>query len=145
MKGGWWTRSASTRRSAFSLVAVEGRRVSGHIAFTLATLGKPAGPVAIAALGPMAVMPDRQRLGIGAALVRAGLDACRRLGHDVVVVLGHPAFYPRFGFMTARPLRMTCEYRVPDEVFMVAERSPGALRGRRGLVRYAPDFALASS
>ena len=128
-----------------SLVAVEGGRVSGHIAFSLATLGEGAGPVAIAALGPMAVMPDRQRLGIGSALVRAGLDACRRLGHEVVVVLGHPAFYPRFGFVTARPLGVTCEYPVPDEVFMVAELSPGALRGRRGLVRYAPDFALASS
>jgi putative acetyltransferase len=124
-----------------SLVAVEGGRLSGHIAFSLATLGEAAG-AAIAALGPMAVMPDRQRLGIGSALVRAGLDACRRLGHEVVVVLGHPAFYPRFSFVTARPLGVTCEYPVPVEVFMVAELSPGALRGRRGLVRYAPAFEL---
>ena len=125
-----------------SLVAVEGGRVSGHIAFSLATLGEAAGPVAIAALGPMAVMPDRQRLGIGSALVRAGLDACRRLGHEVVVVLGHPAFYPRFGFVTARPLGVTCDYPVPDEVFMVAELSPGALRA--GAASSATDFALAA-
>jgi putative acetyltransferase len=92
----------------------------------------------------MAVVPDRQRLGIGSVLVRAGLDACRRVGHEVVVVLGHPAFYPHFGFVTARSLGVTCEYPVPDEVFMVAELSPGALRGRRGLVRYAPAFALAA-
>ena len=88
-----------------SLVAVEGGRVSGHIAFSLATLGEAAAGAPSRLSGPMAVMPDRQRLGIGSALhVRAGLDACRRLGHNVVVVLGHPAFYPRFGFVTARPL-----------------------------------------
>ncbi len=75
--------------------------------------------------------------------MRDGLDACRRLGHDVIVVLGHPEFYPRFGFVTARPRGITCEYTVPDEAFMVAELSRGALRGRRGLVRYAPEFKLA--
>jgi len=127
-----------------SLVALEGGRVSGHIAFSPATLGETAGPVVIAALGPMSVIPARQRQGIGSALVRAGLDACRHLGHEVVVVLGHPAFYPRFGFVAARPLGLTCEYPVPDEAFMVAELSPGALRGRSGLVRYASDFALAA-
>lgn len=124
-----------------SLVAIERERVVGHIAFSGATLAGSE----IAALGPMAVEPSRQRDGIGSALVRAGLDACRRLGHDVVVVLGHPAFYPRFGFVPARPLGVTCEYPVPDEVFMVAELSPGALRGRRGVARYAAPFALADA
>jgi putative acetyltransferase len=127
-----------------SLVALEEGRVSGHIAFSPATLGDAGGPVVIAALGPMAVMPDRQRLGVGSALVRAGLDACRRRGHEVVVVLGHPAFYPHFGFVSGRLLGVTCEYPVPDEAFMVTELSPGALRGRRGLVLYGPDFALAA-
>jgi putative acetyltransferase len=64
-----------------SLVAVQGGRVSGHIPFSSATLGEAAAPVAIAALGPMAVVPGRQCLGIGSALVRAGLDACRRVRH----------------------------------------------------------------
>jgi putative acetyltransferase len=130
-------------RLTVSLVAVDGDEVIGHIAFSPATLHDDDGTHAIAGLGPMAVRPDRQRLGIGSALVREGLDACRRLGHDVIVVLGHPDFYSRFGFVTARPLGITCEYTAPDEAFMVAELSRGALRGRRGLVRYAPELKLA--
>jgi len=96
------------------------------------------------ALGPMAVRPDRQRRGVGSALVSAGIEACRRLGQEVVGVLGHPEFYPRFGFVTARPMGVMCEYPVPDEAFMVAELSPGALRGRRGVVSYGPAFRLAA-
>jgi putative acetyltransferase len=96
------------------------------------------------ALGPMAVRPDRQRRGLGSALVRQGLAACRSLDHDVVVVVGHPAFYPRFGFVPARPLGLLCEYPVDEEAFMVSELTPGALRGRRGVVMYAPAFRLAA-
>jgi putative acetyltransferase len=127
-------------RPYVGLVAVERDRVVGHIAFTGAILEAYAVESPIVALGPMAVRPDRQRQGIGSALVRAGLSAIRESGRDVVVVVGHPAFYPRFGFVPARPLGLLCEYPVPDDVFMVAELGPGALRGRRGLVRYAPEF-----
>jgi putative acetyltransferase len=122
------------------LVAVEDGEVVGHVVFSGATLHCYGAPYPILALGPMAVRPARQRAGIGSALVHAGLDACRRLGHDVIVVLGHPGFYPRFGFVPSRPLGVMTEYDVPDEAFMVLELSPGALRGRRGVVYYAPAF-----
>ena len=125
------------------LVAVDDAGVVGHIVFSGATLHCYNAPYPIIALGPMAVLPARQRSGIGSALVRAGLDACRHLGHDVVVVLGHPEFYPRFGFVPSRPVGVMTEYDVPDEAFMVLELSPGALRGRRGVVYYAPAFRLA--
>jgi putative acetyltransferase len=59
----------------------------------------------------------------------------------VVVVLGHPTYYPRFGFVPAAGKGLRCEYPVPDEVFMVAELVPGALQGRTGLVKYRPEFA----
>lgn len=127
------------------LVAVEDGEIIGHIAFSPATLYCYNAPYTILALGPMAVRPDRQRHGVGSALVREGLEACRRLDHEVIVVLGHAAFYPRFGFVTARPLGVMCEYPVPDEAFMLAELSPGALRGRRGVVSYAREFSLASA
>jgi putative acetyltransferase len=127
----------------FGLVAADGDAIVGHIAFSGATLHCYGAPYPIVALGPMAVLPGRQRGGIGSALVRAGLDACRARGHDVVVVLGHPAFYPRFGFVPSRPAGVMTEYDVPDEVFMIAELSPGALRGRHGVVYYAPAFRLA--
>lgn len=126
------------------LVAVDGDEVVGHVAFSAATLHCYSAPYPIVALGPMAVRPERQRGGIGSALVRAGLDACRALGHDVVVVLGHPGFYPRFGFVPSRPVGVMTEYDVPDDVFMVAELTSGALRGRRGVVYYAPAFRLAT-
>jgi putative acetyltransferase len=126
------------------LVAVEGGEVVGHVAFSAATLHCYNAPYTILALGPMAVRPDRQRRGIGSALVREGLEACRRAGRDVVVVLGHPEFYTRVGFVTARPKGVMTEYEVPDEVFLVAELVPNAIRGRRGVVWYHPAFKLAA-
>jgi putative acetyltransferase len=87
----------------------------------------------------MAVLPEYQRQGIGSRLVREGLEECRRMGCDVVVVVGHPGYYPRFGFAPASRKGLRCEYPVPDEVFMVAELKPDALRGR-GLVKYRPEF-----
>lgn len=152
MHGAAFRRSAEgdivqARRAAarpyVGLVAVLTGQVVGHVALSPVTLQCYGAPYAIMALGPMAVRPDRQRAGIGSALVRAGLEVCRRLGQDVVVVLGPPAFYARFGFVTARPLGLMCEYPVPDEVFMVVELSPGALRGRRGVVLYPREFRTA--
>ncbi|MDQ3258646.1 MAG: GNAT family N-acetyltransferase, partial [Acidobacteriota bacterium] len=62
-------------------------------------------------------------------------------GCTVVVVLGHPEYYPRFGFVPAKEKGLRCEYPVPDEVFMVAELEPDALTGQRGLVKYRPEFS----
>ncbi|MGH8638095.1 MAG: GNAT family N-acetyltransferase, partial [Burkholderiales bacterium] len=91
-------------------------------------------------LGPMAVIPYLQRQGIGTRLVRAGLDECSRLGYRAVVVVGHPEFYPRFGFVPARTFGLRSEFDVPDEVFMAVELIPGALASAAGTVRYVPEF-----
>jgi putative acetyltransferase len=88
----------------------------------------------------MAIAPEHQRGGIGGDLVRAGLEACRRMGRRVVFVLGHPAYYPRFGFVPAAPHGLSCRWPVPPGVFMVAELGAGALAGARGLVRYPAEF-----
>ncbi len=69
------------------------------------------------------------------------MKECQRIGCNVVVVLGHPEYYPRFGFVPAKQKELRCEYAVPDEVFMVAELKPQALDGRRGLVKYLPEFS----
>lgn len=123
-----------------SLVAEGDGRVVGHIFFSPVQVEAADGVFEAMGLGPMAVLPTYQGQGIGSALVRAGLAACRDAGHEVVVVLGHPGFYPRFGFTPARPKGITSEYNVPDDVFMVAELRAGALAGRGGRVKYRPEF-----
>ena len=124
-----------------SLVAEQDGKVVGHVLFTEVRVESDAGSWDALGLAPMAVLPEYQRQGIGSQLVRSGLDACARQGHAVVVVLGHPTYYPRFGFVPAAAKGLRCEYPVPDEVFMVAELVPGALDGRTGLVKYRPEFA----
>jgi putative acetyltransferase len=76
-----------------------------------------------------------------ANLVRAGLDECRRLGSAAVVLVGHAAFYPRFGFVPASRFRLGCQYDLPDDVFMAVELEAGALRGKAGIIRYHDAFA----
>lgn len=122
-----------------SLVAEVDERVVGHILFTPVEVAG-AKPWQAIALGPMAVLPRRQNSGIGTRLVKAGLDACRGAWQDVVFVLGHPQFYPRFGFKRMSDFGITCEFEAPDDVLMVAELTPGAIAGRVGEVRYHPLF-----
>src|SRR5262249_42921261 len=81
-----------------SLVAEQGGQVVGHILFSDLPIITEAGTVPALALAPMAVLPEFQKRGIGSALVRGGLDECRQKGHKIGAVVGHPHFYPRFGF-----------------------------------------------
>ena len=81
-----------------SLVAEIDDEIVGHILFSRVAIITKVGTVEALSLAPMAVLPSRQRQGIGSRLVEAGLEACRDQGFKMVVVLGHPDFYPRFGF-----------------------------------------------
>jgi putative acetyltransferase len=125
-----------------SLVADDAGTIVGHILFSPVTLTGHQN-LRIMGLAPMAVDPARQRQGIGSALVRDGLDCCRQIGSAAVVVLGHAAFYPRFGFVPASRFGIACEYQVPDEVFMAMELEPGILVDRRGVIRYHAAFGNA--
>ena len=133
--------SLRTSPGVISLVATVDGRVAGHILFTAVTLEPPRQDLALAALGPMAVRPDLQRQGIGTRLVRAGLLECSRAGYAGVVLVGHPNFYPRFGFKPGPVVGLRCEFPVPDDVFMVLELEPGALEGVSGVVRYPAEFS----
>ena len=123
-----------------SLVAEEDGEVVGHILFSPLTVESEGGGWEALGLAPMAVLPERQGRGVGSALVREGLEECLRRGREVVFVLGHADYYPRFGFRPAGTLGLICEFPSPEENFMVAELRPGALAGRKGLVRYRPEF-----
>lgn len=93
----------------------------------------------LAALGPVAIAPTHQRQGIGGQLIVAGLDLCRAMGYDLVIVLGHREYYPRFGFRPAAPLGIRWEHGA-EAHFMVLELQPGALAGVSGVARYRPEF-----
>jgi putative acetyltransferase len=125
--------------SLASLVAEEGGQVVGQILFSELPIATEEGTVEALSLAPMAVLPSRQRLGIGSLLVREGLRACRESGHRIVVVLGHPECYPRFGFSAKMGVRLRSPFSGP--AFMALELVPGALDGVEGEVRYTPPFA----
>ena len=122
-----------------SLVAERDGVIVGHIMFSRVSLAGH-DELKLMGLGPMAVLPRLQRHGIGSALVREGLSRCGQLGACAVVVVGHPQYYPRFGFVRASRYGIRCRYDVPDDVFMIAELTLGAVRGVSGLVLYDEAF-----
>jgi putative acetyltransferase len=128
-----------------SLVAVEAGRLVGHILFSPLVIETKDGPVPALTLAPLAVRPELQNQGIGSELVRDGLERCRSLGHRIVVVVGHPAYYPRFGFSPAGARGLEAPFPVPDEAFMVLELVSGALEGVAGIVKYPPPFDAAEA
>jgi putative acetyltransferase len=127
--------------SRISLVAEVNGAVAGHILFSDLPIRTEKGTVAALSLAPLAVLPEFQKKGIGSALTRQGLQACREAGHRIIVVLGHPDFYPRFGFSAtkAQPLQSPFSSR---ESWMALELVPGALDGVTGWVEYPPPFGV---
>jgi putative acetyltransferase len=123
-----------------SLVAEENHAIVGHIMFSPVSLSRHPDLKAMG-LAPMAVAPEHQRKGIGSALVRAGLERCKQLGVVAAIVVGHPEYYPRFGFSSAGRFSIRTEYDVPDEVFMALELQDGALAGKTGTAKYHAAFA----
>ncbi len=126
-------------RPTISLVAQVGGVIVGHVMFSPVVLARHP-ELEVMGLAPMAVLPEHQRKGIGSALVRAGLAECRERGFGAVVVLGHPEYYPRFGFTPAARFGIGCEYEVPEEAFMAIELVAGYLGGASGTARYHPVF-----
>jgi putative acetyltransferase len=121
-----------------SLVAEKDGQVVGHILFSDLPIITESEVPALA-LAPMAVLPGFQNQGIGSALVRTGLEHCREQGHKIVIVVGHPHFYPRFGFSTALAIRLESPYS--GEAFMAVELVRGAMDGVTGRVAYPPPFS----
>jgi len=124
-----------------SLVAEERGEVTGHILFTPVELIEDNSGLRLMGLAPMAVVPKLQKKGIGSQLVKTGLESCLAQGYDAVVVLGHPEYYPKFGFVSSVKFGIKSEYEVPDEVFMVLELHEGSLKGHRGIIKYQPAFS----
>jgi putative acetyltransferase len=124
-----------------SLVGIDAGQVVGHILFSPLVIETKDGAVPALALAVLAVRPEFQNQGIGSELVFGGLERCRALGHRIVVVVGHPKYYPRFGFSPAGARGLEAPFPVPDEAFLALELVPGALHGVAGMVRYPPPFS----
>jgi putative acetyltransferase len=122
------------------LVAEDGGALAGHIAFGPVTPERVAPGVVAFGLGPMAVAPELQRGGVGGELVAAGLAACAARGVGLVFVLGHPSYYPRFGFEPAARRGYRYRSEAFDRAFFLRELVPGAAEGGGGLVRFAAPF-----
>ncbi len=127
-----------SRVATIELVAVKDERVVGHILFRVLEVAVDGRAVKTLALAPMAVEPSHHRQGIGSKLVHAGLDRARTDGWEAVIVLGHPRYYPRFGF-SAVPPHLQAPYS--GDAFMALALKPGALDGQRGRVVYPAAFA----
>ena len=127
----------SNGATLLSMIAVDEDDVVGHVMYSPVTIGELTG----AGLGPMAVVPEHQRQGLGSDLVTASLERLRRAACPFVVVVGHPGFYPRFGFKPASLYGISCEWPVPDEVFMINVLDPLHMPTVRGMARYRPEFS----
>lgn len=125
---------------ALSLVAESEGKVVGHILFTKIKIVHESGQADSLALAPMSVLPAHQNQNIGSQLVKEGLKRATDLGYRSVIVLGHPAFYPRFGFQPASKWHIRCPFAVPDNVFMGLALVPGGLDGVQGMVEYGKAF-----
>ena len=124
-----------------SLVAEVDGDIVGHILFSRIAIVSKAGAADALSLAPMAVLPSYQRQGIGSRLVEAGLEACREAGHQIVVVLGHPQFYPRFGFSATLAWPLESPFG-GGEAWMALELVPGTLDGMEGRVDYSLPFKV---
>lgn len=124
-----------------SLVAEKEGKIVGHILFSVIHRKTDSNRIPVLALAPMAVLPDYQKQGIGSLMIKEGLKKCKKLGYKIVVLVGHPDYYPRFGFVKASEKGLKLPFDAPDEAFMVNEIIPNSLTGIIGTIEYPPEFA----
>ena len=124
-----------------SLVAALNHRVVGHILYTPVSVGRNGQKMIGSGLGPMAVLPEYQRQGIGSQLVATGNERLRQSGYPFIVVLGHAEYYPRFGFKPASEYFIRSEWEVPDNAFMILVLDQLKMAGISGVARYRQGFS----
>lgn len=123
-----------------SLVAEQESQIVGHILFFPITIIEENIERQTLTLAPMAVRPEHQNKRIGGELVRKGLETARKLGYKSVVVVGHPNYYPRFGFKPASNWQIKCAFEVSDDVFMALELAENGLKDVAGVIKYPDEF-----
>lgn len=127
--------------SELSIVAEENNEILGHILLSKAEVIEGDINHEVIVLAPIAVKPELQNMGIGSKLIQEGLERCKNLGYGLVLLIGHPTYYPKFGFKQARQYGLELkQFNVSDEVFMVCEVIEGELDKIKGELRYPETF-----
>jgi len=132
-------RESTTYSRELSLVAELGGRIVGHVLLTRVPLRKDGTEKNVLALGPMSVVPSQSHRGIGSELINASIGLAKEKGYGTIVVLGHPEYYRRFGFVLAKDLQVTCNLPAPEDALTVRELVEGSLSGG-GHVEYPEPF-----
>jgi putative acetyltransferase len=130
--------------NSISLVALSRDQIVGHILFTPVAIQAEGRKIEGLGLASMVALPQFQRQGIGSQLVKTGLEVIEKAKSPFVIVLGHPTYYPRFGFVPASRYGIKSEYEnVPDEAFMILVLDQTALKSISCIAKYRPEFASA--
>ncbi|MFZ5974172.1 MAG: GNAT family N-acetyltransferase [Bacillota bacterium] len=135
-------RRSETFIPELSIVAEIAGEIVGYILFTKLIIENGDERTETLSLAPLAVLPEYQCRGIGSALVTEGLTLAKAMAYQSVIVVGHPHYYPRFGFMPAGEWGICAPFDVPGEAFMACELCEGALRGVKGTVLFPKEFGL---
>ena len=133
-------RKSENFNEKLSIIAIKDEKIVGYILFTPITIENKGNSFPALALAPLAVHPEFQNQGIGSLLVNHGLEKCNGLNYGIIIVIGHPNYYPRFGFVPAGSKGLKVPFEVPEEVFLVKENISGALDGVEGTVKYPQAF-----
>jgi len=123
-----------------SLVAEYKNDVVGHILFYPVKINDGSVRHTSLALAPMCVHPSHQRKGIGSELIREGLKRAKDMGYGSVIIVGHPEYYPKFGFKKASKYGIKAPFDAPDNAFLALELVEGTLRKIKGIVEYPKPF-----
>ncbi|WP_337912957.1 N-acetyltransferase [Paenibacillus arenosi] len=135
-------RTSDTFVPELSLVAVEGEEIIGHVLLSKAHVVTPSGSKQeVLALAPIGVKPSHQKYGVGSKLIVEGIKRATELAYPLVLLIGHPDYYPKFGFVPARSHGLDLkQFPVPDHVFMVRELQEGQLGTIQGELQYPSCF-----
>jgi predicted N-acetyltransferase YhbS len=133
-------RKKSDYNHLLSLVAETKGKIVGHILFYPIKIKNETDEFIVLSLAPMAVHPDFQNKGIGSKLVKRGLEAVKETGYDSVIVVGHPNYYPRFGFSPANKWNIKLPIECPDDVFLAIELEKDSLKNVSGLVEFPKEY-----
>ncbi|MBT8447488.1 MAG: N-acetyltransferase [Gammaproteobacteria bacterium] len=133
-------RADPSAQPVLSLVAESGQELVGHILFSRVSIPEARAPIVAAILAPLSVHPDHQHQGIGGNLIGEGLQRLEAAGVDLVFVLGHPGYYPRYGFSAAGSKGFDAPYPIPAEnadAWMYLHLGEGLADGLTGRVACA--------